>query len=82
MEEDGTDRFERADSRHIHTHSAGDRQEKRRETLSASVANKQKTLDATLFNSQYGSDDDQQLEKKKTSSRAPSANKIPPCLVW
>ncbi len=74
----------------LYTHSTGDRQrsgearerERERETLSASAANKQQTLDATLFNSQHGSDD-QQLAYKNYP-RAPSANKIPPslCLVW
>lgn len=58
----------------------GDRQRSGEgETLSASVANKQKALDATLFNSQRGSDDDQRhLSDYKNYPRAPSANKIPP----
>lgn len=82
MEEDGTDRFERADtdSRRTHTHTAQET-DREREGGRASVANKQKTLDATLFNSQYGSDDDQRyLNNYKNYPRAQSANKIPPVL--
>ena len=49
MEEDGTDRHERADSAGVRLKSGE----------GASVADKQKTLDATLFNCQHGSDVDQ-----------------------
>lgn len=72
---------------HTHTHTQRRRQtvsEREAKTLPASVANKEKTLDATLFNSQYASDGDQRyLNNYKNYPRAPSANKIPPlCLVW
>lgn len=86
MEEDGTDRFERADTDSRHTlYPQHWRHTERQRRFGV---NKQKALDATLFNSQHGSDDDQlylnnykKRRGRKKYPRAPSANKIPPSVL-